>query len=111
MLVPSRPAQSARADGSGIARASGIVGLCALGLFFLAPLVFLAAELLESQVLFYVGCIGAAALSFVAGLIAVALAVYARLRGPWAIVGLATGIVSALFSLLGSVGLLVLISG
>jgi hypothetical protein len=59
-------------------------------------------------VLIYAGGFGATGLSLIVGLVAVPLAFYAQLRGPWAIVGLVTGILSALFSLLGAVTLVVL---
>src|SRR5262249_31818435 len=93
----------------GPARASGIVGLVAMALFFLAPLMFLAAELLSSELLLYVGVFGAVALSFVTGLLAVGLAAFARVRGAWAVVGLVTGIIAALFSVMGGLGLLLLL--
>lgn len=102
----ARPA--AKPDVSGVARASGILGLVAMALFFLAPLMILFTELLGSEILFYVGAFGFAPLSFVTGLLAVALAAFARLRGAWAVVGLVTGIVAALFSLIGGLGLLLL---
>jgi hypothetical protein len=89
-------------------RASGIVGLCALGLFVLALAFFVIGVLLSSVVLIYVGAFGATGLSLIVGLIAVPLAFYARLRGPWAIVGLVTGILSALFSLIGAVTVVLL---
>ena len=43
------------------------------------------------------------------GLTGIALAVYARLRGAWAVVGLVTGILSVLFSAIGSIALLLML--
>lgn len=109
MPSPTRPAQTARDVSPGIARASGILGLAALALLFLTPAIFIAAELSGAEILFYIGVFGAAGLSFVAGLLAVALAVYARLRGAWAVVGLVTGILAVLFSAIGSIALLLML--
>ncbi len=104
-----RPAPSPRAAGSGVARASGILGISALGLLLLTPIIFLVADLLDAGLLLLIGIFGAAGLSFLTSLISIGLAIHARLRGAWAIVGLVTGIVSALFSLIGSLGLLFLL--
>jgi hypothetical protein len=91
-----------------VSRASGIVGLCALGLFLLAPVLFGVALFFESEILLFGGIFGAAGVSLITGLVAIALAIYARLRGAWAVVGLVTGLVSALLSVMGSVVLLIL---
>lgn len=104
-----RAAEPARVPSPAASRASGILGLSALALFFLTPAIFVVSELLGTEFLFYIGVFGAAGLSFAAGLIAVALAVYARLRGAWAVVGLVTGILSVLFSAIGSIALLLLL--
>ncbi len=108
MPVASRAVPPGHDSGLGVARVSGIVGLCALGLFLLALVFFSIGILSGSVILIYAGGFGATGLSLIVGLIAVPLAFYARLRGPWAIVGLTTGILSALFSLLGAVTLVVL---
>jgi hypothetical protein len=106
---PARVARpAAKPDVSGVARASGILGIAALTIFFLTPAIFLGTELLGSEILLYVGVFGAAALSFVTGLVGIALALFARLRGAWAIVGLVTGVLAVLFSGIGSIGLLLL---
>jgi hypothetical protein len=104
--VQSTP-RAARGTAPTASRAGGIVGLCALGLFLLAPVLFGLAVLTESVGPVY-GVFVAAGLSFLTGLVAITLAVSARLRGPWAIVGLVTGIASALLSLVGGVVLLFL---
>jgi hypothetical protein len=108
--VPSSPraARASRDPAPAASRVSGIVGLCALGLFLLALVFFVIGLLSGSVVLIYAGGFGATGLSLIVGLVAVPLAFYAQLRGPWAIVGLVTGILSALFSLLGAVTLVVL---
>ena len=49
------------------------------------------------------------ALSALTGLVAISLAVYARFRGAWAVVGLVTGIIASLLSLIGGVGMLFLL--
>ena len=108
MPATSRSAQPDHVASSGPARASGIVGLCALGLFVLALVSTLLGIFLNSVPLVYIGGFGLTGLSLVVGMIAVPLSFYARLRGPWAIVGLITGIVAALFSLFGAVTLVFL---
>jgi hypothetical protein len=84
------------------------VGLCALGLFLLGPMSLAIGIALQSEILIF-GIFGFVGLSFLTGLIAIGLATFARLRGPWAVVGLVTGVTSVLFSLFGGVGTLFLI--
>ena len=77
------------------AKASGIVGLAALVLILLGgPLVFGLCVLMQSEVALFMLGGGDLALSFVGGVLAIALAFYARFQHPWAIVGLMSGILS-----------------
>ena len=99
------PVQTGGGD-SRVARASGIVGLSALGLVLFSPLIYLATAVTGSEVLLLMGLFGTAGLVFVGGLLAVVLAIYAQLRGVWAIVGLAVGLLAVLFSLAGGLFLI-----
>ncbi len=85
------------------------MGLCALGLFLLVPVLFSIAMFANSMTPVYGVFVGTAGLSFVMGLIAIALAIYARLQGAWAVVGLVTGILASLFSLAVGIGMLFLL--
>jgi hypothetical protein len=94
--TPAAPKGSSR-----VASASGILGICALGMVLLSPWVYAAAELFQSQAVFVFGLIAMASLAFVGGVSGVALAIYTRLRGVWAVVGLVTGIIAVLCALAG----------
>jgi hypothetical protein len=87
-----------------IARASGILGLVALGLVMLAPSSFVLAELMSSLVLFYILGGGALALAFIASILGLVLAIYTRMAGVWAI----TGVVTAALAMLGTLSLFAL---
>lgn len=109
VAASTSPRPAAPAAGPGIARASGILGIVALGLSLLMPLVFVIGEFLETLTLFYVGFFGVATLSLFSAVLAVTLATVARLRGAWAIVGLVTGLLAGLFATAGGVGVLFLL--
>ncbi len=87
-----------------IARASGILGLVALGLVLLAPVSYVFAELLNSELVFFVFGGGALVLAFVASILGIVLATYSRLAGVWAVIG----VVTAPLAILGSFSLTVL---
>jgi hypothetical protein len=104
--TPRRPAPTSPPGTSRVGTVSGILGLLALGVTFSSPLVFIVSELLGSQILMITALLGTVGLVFVKGVLAIVLAIYARLRGAWAIVGLITGIISVLCSLVGGAFLL-----
>jgi hypothetical protein len=107
---PSRPRVLTRTGRDPrIARASGIVGLCALILTLLAPLLFLVAELLGSEEVLLFGLFLLGAPALIGGIVAVVLGVCARLDGAWAIVGLVTGLLALLLTAAGGMGLLLLL--
>jgi hypothetical protein len=98
-IVPSSP--TARNNRSILARASGILGLSALGMMLLSPLIYLGANLLESELILIGGLFLTIIIVLVSGTLAIVLAGVARLRGIWAIVGLASGIISLLSAFAG----------
>jgi hypothetical protein len=87
---------------SRIARVSGILGLVALGLILLAPSSFIIAELSGSIAAFYILGGGALSLALLASIPGIGLAIYSRMAGAWAVVG----VVTAALSILGSFSLL-----
>jgi hypothetical protein len=105
--MPSRPAAPTSDSRMRIARTSGILGICALAMILLIPVVYLVAALTESELVLIGALFGEAGSIFLLGALAIVLAGYARLRGAWAVVGLVTGVISVLFSLAG--GLLLLL--
>jgi hypothetical protein len=88
----------------------GIVGLVAIGMVFVAFATYILAEMLGSEMLFLVGSTGAIGLAFLLGVIATSLAMYMKLRGAWAVVGLVTGIIATVTALLGGVTILAVFS-
>jgi hypothetical protein len=100
-VIHAQPA--ARGD-SRIGRASGILGLVALGLILMAPWSFIVAELSGSMAALYILGGGALTLAFFASIPGIALALYSRMAGAWAVVGAVT----AGLSILGSFSLLAL---
>jgi hypothetical protein len=98
--VPSRPTRIAatpRAVSAPAQAGTGRLGLAGgiLGLVSLAPILLMAT--LESGVVSVVFAFyGSITLCFIACVLAIIFAARVRLRGPWAIVGLVTGILSLL---------------
>jgi hypothetical protein len=101
-----RPSPTSPRSSSRVGTISGILGILALGMAFSSPLVYIVSDLLGSEILMFAGLFGMACLVFVQGALAIALAIYVRLRGVWAIVGLITGIISVLCFLAGGAFLL-----
>jgi hypothetical protein len=104
--TPRRPTPTSPPGSSRVGTVSGILGILALVMAFSSPLVYIVADLLGSELLLIGGLFGTAGLVFVQGALAITLAIYTRLRGGWAIVGLITGIISVLCSLAGGACLL-----
>ena len=73
--------------GSGSAKVSGIVGLAALALILLSPLLYVAAAMLESEAVLFVGVMPVGGLVFIGGIVGLVLGIQARREGVWAIVG------------------------
>jgi HAAS len=88
-------------------KVAGIVGILSICLVMFAPLGFGLAMLTKSEILTFFLWLGAAGLMFVGGIISLSLGIYARMNGPWAIVGLVAGVVSILISSVGGLWLAV----
>ncbi|WZO95745.1 hypothetical protein EP7_002713 [Isosphaeraceae bacterium EP7] len=111
MVVPPRrvsmPADlgvDRRAPATGLARpakASGIVGLISLvGGALGTVLGYVLALMTGSMVLFYLGCFGSLGAMLCGGTVAITLAACFRRGGEWATVGLVTGILAVVSSLM-----------
>ena len=82
--------------------AGGVLGIVSVAMVFLTAVVLFGGFLDGgSGDIVYVIVFGSVAADFVAGLLAVILASYARLRRPWGVVGLVTGILSMVVTLFG----------
>jgi hypothetical protein len=73
-----------------------------MGMIFVAFASFLLAESLDSELILFVGTCGSIGLTFLLG-VATSLAVYVKLQGTWAVVGLVTGIIATITAMMGSV--------
>ena len=82
-----------------IAKISGILGLVSLALVFLSPLGYALAIPFQSIAVFCVISGGSVGMGFVAAIIAVVLAIYNRLAGAWAVVGMVTSVLAMLISI------------
>lgn len=105
--LPLRPA--GRGDNLRIARASGILGLVAMGLVFLSPVVYLLGALLESEILLIVGLFGVVGLVFLGGVLAIALGIYARFRQVWSLIGVVSGALAMVAGFVGGVAMILLL--
>jgi hypothetical protein len=104
-----RPAPSPRPAPRGefdSGKASGIVGIAALGLLIFGPLGYALAAMSSSEVPMLLAWFGAIGFMFLGGVVAVALAIHARFRGPMPLVGAITGAFSILISSLAGLWLL-----
>jgi hypothetical protein len=104
---PTRPAPTTPVSSARFARAAGILGISALCLVVVAPLVIVAASLTESIVLAMVAMLLFTLVMFAGGVLAIVFSICARLRGLWAVTGMVTGALAVLLSLCG--GLLLLL--
>jgi hypothetical protein len=97
---PIRPVvRSIQQGNQRVARASGILGLSALSSLMLVPVCYLLAALSGSEGLFLVCLSGSSVIMLVCGILSITLGLYARKGGPWAVVGLVTGIMALVFFL------------
>ncbi len=87
-------------------RTSGIVGICslALPLPLLLPLTYAIAVLFGSEILLFAGIVALLALMFTGGLLSSILGYQSKGSGSWAVVGLVTGILSLLLSVMAALG-------
>ncbi len=104
----ARPSPSRRPAGAGagegrITRVGGILGMIAFGLVLVAPMLWILVELTDSEVLAYLGFAVLIFLVSASGIAAVTLAIYARLRDSWAVVGLLLGVISTGIAVVGGV--------
>lgn len=95
--VPSSSRPAPRNDDR-VAKASGILGLSALGMVLLGLLIGMLALSQSSLVAYYIG-LGVILVTFLLSIVGTVLGVVARRGGPWSAVGLVTGILSLVFSL------------
>jgi hypothetical protein len=94
-------ASPARAVGPGTGKAGGILGLATLVFVGFSPLIIIGSELTGSEAIALILWFGTIGSIVAGGVTAVALSAYSRLRGPWAVVGLVTGILSVLAAIAG----------
>ncbi|HEX8199868.1 MAG TPA: hypothetical protein VF590_05230 [Isosphaeraceae bacterium] len=104
--LPYRPLTRG-GPGPRVAKLSGLLGLSALALVLLMPLVYVVAALLESEAVLFVVGFGVGGVIFVGSLAGLVLGIHARRGGVWAILGVVTSLVALLFS--GLAGLYVLL--
>jgi hypothetical protein len=88
-------------------KVSGIVGIVSLCMAICLPLGYGLAMVTGSEILMILLWFGAAGLMFLGGIIGLSLGIYARLNGPWAVVGAVTGVFSILISCVGGLWLAV----
>jgi hypothetical protein len=88
------------------AKVGGIVGIVSLSLMMCLPLGYGFAMLTGSEIAMILLWSATAGLMFLGGIIGLSLGIYARLNGPWAIVGLVTGVFSVLISSMGALWLM-----
>jgi hypothetical protein len=85
---------------------SGIVGITSLCLLMFLPLGYGLALLTQNEIGTILVWFGASGLMFIGGIIGLSLGIYARMNGPWAIVGAVTGVFSILISCVGGLWLM-----
>lgn len=107
LRVSERRTRPARNPAPRLGTAGGILGICALALVLTIPLIYLMAAVLESEELMILGIAMAVGLMFLGGIVALVFSLYARLRGAWSVVGVVTGAMAIVLSLLG--GMLVVL--
>jgi hypothetical protein len=106
--LPSAPGIPERQGKRKLAKTSGILGLSALALVFLAPLIYVViASLASEAVILKVLLLATMVLaSFSTGLLALVLGAIGRSGGAWAISGMITGGIGLFFSFCGAILLL-----
>jgi hypothetical protein len=95
-----QPRRAARKGDQGVARASGFLGLGGLFALMLLILSYCFGMALQSELVFFVGGGVSIPCTFVCCVLSITLGIYARKSGVWALVGMVTGSVTLLFSLL-----------
>jgi hypothetical protein len=102
LAIPSRALSPARDDRKQhLATVSGVLGIIAVGIVLLTFILIFSGALDGSSALAYIVIFGSTGSTGVLSLLAVINATRVRLRGAWAIVGLVTGILGLLATLLG----------
>ncbi len=89
------------------AKVGGIVGILSLCLVIFLPLGYGLAILMSTEIPMILLWLSAAGFMFLGGIISLSLGIYARMSGPWAVIGAVTGAFSILISSVGSLWLLV----
>jgi hypothetical protein len=87
-------------------KASGILGLVTLGMVLLIPVGFLLEMVFNSELPTILLWSGVAGCMFIGGIVALALGIYSRMSGGWAIIGIVTSAFSILISCVGGVWLM-----
>jgi hypothetical protein len=95
-----QPVRVARQGDQGVARASGFLGLGGLFALMLLILSYCVGMALQSELVLFVGGGVSIPCTFVCSVLSITVGVYARKSGVWALVGMVTGSVTLLFSLL-----------
>lgn len=106
---PSRTLPTSAVDQSRLPLASGVLGLISMFLILLGIFGYFTAGF-GSLVLAYVMVFGPTILAFVTSILAVVFAIRAKLRTAWALVGLVTGILSLIISIIGGIILVLIVS-
>ena len=91
-------ARPARPTESRVGIVGGIVGMSALGMLLLMPLVYLVATGLESEELLIIGLGFTGGLMALGGLLGFALSIYAQFRSSYSVVGAISGFMALLLS-------------
>jgi hypothetical protein len=107
--APARESRSANAVQTRVARASGALGLSALALLLLSPVLFLLAELSDSEELVLIVLFVLCGLVLVVGVLGLALGISARRGGAWALVGIVASAFSLLFGFVAGGGVMLLL--
>jgi hypothetical protein len=90
---------------------SGILGILALVMILLTPIPWAIGTYFQNEFVMLFGWGAEAIISFALSTSAIVLAIYARMRSAWAVIGVATSALSLLFTFLGGGLLLVEIVG
>jgi hypothetical protein len=97
----ARVTAAASPPAASLAKAAGILGMTALSLVLLTPLVYAVAIAANGGVLFLVLLMLMVGAVFIGGLLALVFGIQSRLREGWAVTGVVTGGIALLMSLVG----------
>jgi hypothetical protein len=96
--APPRAAAPLRKGDSRLARASSVLGLSALALVLISPLLWVVLGLTESEALLILGSLATIGSMFAVSLLGLVLGVVSRLGSVWAVVGVVTSVLALVTS-------------